>query len=38
MQKSFEHAALELIKSHPVEVAEKFPELIQWKDVTQQAK
>ncbi len=32
MQKSFENAALELIKNNPAEVAKKFPELFQWRD------
>ena len=32
MQKSFELAALQLIKNKPAEVAIKFPELFQWKD------
>jgi phospholipase C len=33
MQISFEQATLQLLKNNPAEVAKKFPELIQWRDL-----
>ena len=38
MRQSFESAALNMLTAHPAETGEKYPELLQWRDVTAKAR
>jgi hypothetical protein len=38
MRQSFETAALNMLAAHPAETGEKYPELLQWRDVTAKAR